>query len=560
MTGWANVRIRVLHASCTASVRLGVTEGRGTIDTYDAAAFEALTTKVRELAEICDRLSEENAELRRRVEGLLAGTPYPVLGPTLAADTEVAQAKVEGSDRPVDRCSRTDTVSRRAIGKAIGAAAVGVAGAAVLLDVRSGSAAAAVNLRQGPRGQSAAPLDSDVSDGASVAGDRAPSYRLFPTTRGPSTPVTYSGPFDAGIVFEVTSGGVWFEGYWWWVCPSGQSASPQKFALWQLYSGGASIVKAADVTSGKLTAGRWNYVRLRSPVNLSIGGGHNFDHADAGGTACYIACTTFKGSFPDTSKQFGHGDRYAAGVQRGPLTAFSDQSGSHPGPFGIAQGVFSTTGSVTSGPPSGGSESGNFWMDVQVSSSPPVGYRGSYRIWPNFPRIPGSVSNDTHEQTTGTEFWLSEPCKLDNIWFWSPPGVTVLPSRCGIFSVATQSVVSATDNASPSWSGRAGSGWVACSYSRADVVLPAGKYKTCVYSGALEKFYQEDVDYFSSGPGLKNIVNGPLTCPNTSNSSSPGNSTYQDGPWSYPETFDYHDDGENRFIDVEVTPLAHGKS
>ena len=33
-------------------------------------------------------------------------------------------------------------------------------------------------------------------------------------------------------LFEVTTGGCWFDGYWWWVCPSGQSTSPQKFALW----------------------------------------------------------------------------------------------------------------------------------------------------------------------------------------------------------------------------------------------------------------------------------------------------------------------------------------
>ena len=152
-------------------------------------------------------------------------------------------------------------------------------------------------------------------------------------------------------------------------------------------------------------------------------------------------------------------------------------------------------------------------MDVQVSDTAPSGYSGSYRIWPNFPAVPGSISNDTGQQTTGTEFWLSEPCRLDNIWLWSPPGATVLPSRCAVFNVATQAVFSGTDNSSPSWSGAAGSGWVACSYAGSGVVLPTGKYRVAVYSGGGAKFYQEDVDYFSSGPGTKNIVNGPLTLP-----------------------------------------------
>ena len=58
------------------------------------------------------------------------------------------------------------------------------------------------------------------------------TYRLFPSTNGPSSPVSYSGPFLAGVLFEVTTGGCWFDGYWWWVCPSGQSTAAQKFALW----------------------------------------------------------------------------------------------------------------------------------------------------------------------------------------------------------------------------------------------------------------------------------------------------------------------------------------
>ena len=64
------------------------------------------------------------------------------------------------------------------------------------------------------------------------------TYRLFPSTNGPSSPVSYSGPFMAGILFEVTTGGTWFDGFWWWVCPSGQSTSPQKFALWAVYNDG----------------------------------------------------------------------------------------------------------------------------------------------------------------------------------------------------------------------------------------------------------------------------------------------------------------------------------
>lgn len=402
------------------------------------------------------------------------------------------------------------------------------------------------------------------------------TYRLFPSTNGPASPVAYTGAFSAGVGFQVTAGGTWFEGYWWWVSPSGQPAAPQKFALWQVYLGGtATLIEAATVTSGNLIPGQWNHIPLSAPIMLSVGGGANFSRADGGGTAAYVACTGFTGGFPDTDGQYGAGETYADGITSGPLTAFSDQDGSQPGPWTLGQGLFSTRNDVTSFCPFNVSGSANFWMDVQVSDSVPDGYDGSYRIWPSLPVVPGSVSNDTGQQTMGTEFWLSQSCSLDNIWFYSPPGAANLPSRCGIFAVATRQVAAGTDIVSPSWTkgdgtaAGAGDGWVSCSYTAAGITLAAGKYKVCVYSDGGGKFYQEDVLYFSSGPGLRNIVSGPLTVPSAANASDsiagigpqkgeivPGNSTYQDGPWSYPDTFDDDDNGETRWMDVEITPVA----
>lgn len=400
------------------------------------------------------------------------------------------------------------------------------------------------------------------------------TYRLFPSTNGPTSPVSYTGTFSAGVAFEVTSGGTWFEGYWWWVCESGQPTSAQTFALWQVYLGGtASLVAAATVESGTLTPGQWNYVPLENPVMLSVGGGANFNDADGGGPAVYIACTGFSGGFPDTNSQFGAGEPYSAGITSGPLTAFSDQSGSLPAPWTIGQGLFSTDDDVTAYCPFNLSSSSNFWMDVQVSDAAPAGYSGSYRIWPSFPVIPGGASNDTGQQTFGTEFWLSQSCAVNNIWFWSPSGAVNLPTRCGIFSISTQEEIAGSDNSSPSWllpgggAASAGAGWMRCSYADAGLVLPAGKYKVCVCMESGGKAYQEDVYYFGTGPGSQNIVIGPLTVPNAANAASciansgpqqgqviTGNSTYQDGPWSYPYTFDVKDNGENRWVDVEVTP------
>lgn len=388
-------------------------------------------------------------------------------------------------------------------------------------------------------------------------------YRLYAGTSGPSAAITYSGPFLAGVVFQVTQADCWFEGYWWWVAPSGGSTAPQTFALW-LVTGDTSgvLIPAATTTSAQLSPG-WNWVPLATPIPLPIGG------SVGTGGANFIACTGVNGNFPDTNAQFGAGDPNAAGVTVGPLQAFSDQGASNPGPFSIGQGLFSTGGTdPTSVMPLQTYASANFWIDVQVGDTPPAGYSGSYRLWPNFPNVTNGIhpSIDTGTQTTGTMFSLAVPCRLDNIWLYSPAGVTGLPARTQIWNAATQSLVSGTDMAAK-WSGSAGSGWLANSYAAAGVVLPAGNYIATVFNDSGQTFYQETRGYFGSyngvtGPGANGLVSGPLSSPSNANAFAPpgGNSCYYDGGTgpTYPNEWDTHDGGENRWVDVEVTPASGG--
>lgn len=372
------------------------------------------------------------------------------------------------------------------------------------------------------------------------------TFRLFPATAGPSSPVSYSGPFLCGVLFQVTTGGGWLDGYWWWVCPSGQSTAPQWFALWAVYNGGAgaSVVPAASVQSGQLTPGQWNYVPLPNPVPLAIG-------------ACYNVCTGLTGSFPLTNGQFGGGGPYSAGIVNGPLSAFSDQSGTLPAPFSMSQGVFSVTGTdprVTM--PAGGSNSFNSWMDLQVDTKAPPGT--SYRLWPSYPTLPGVASGDTTPYTLATEVQLSRSCALNRIWYYSASGATALPSRCAIWSTSTQTVVAGTENDAPQWvtaagsTAAAGSGWVACSYN--GVTLPAGDYRVAVYSSGGSKWYLFTTGYWgTNGPGNNGITTGPLTAPGLSAATAPGQSTYNPGTWAYPMTYGTGGNGENYWIDVEVS-------
>jgi hypothetical protein len=366
------------------------------------------------------------------------------------------------------------------------------------------------------------------------------TFRLFPSTNGPATAATYTGPFLAGALFEVRTGGTWLEGYWWWVCGSGQSTAAQKFALWQVHNNGAgTLVASATATSASLTPGQWNYIPLTTPVPLAIG-------------ATYMISTGLSNGFPITSNQFGAGEPYAAGIVNGPLTAFSDLSGSMPAPFGMNQGLFGTAGTdPTVNMPVESYDSSNFWTDLQIGNTAPAGT--SYRLWPNYPTLPGSAQQDTTGYTLATEFALSASSTLDNIWFYSPPGVTALPSQCAIWNVATQSVVAGTDNTSPTWSGPAGSGWVSCPYS--GVTLPAGDYKVAVFHGGGTNWFQVTPSYWGTGgPGAGGIATGPITAPSLTNATSPGQSTYNPGSWAYPLSYGSGGNGENFWVDVEVTP------
>lgn len=382
---------------------------------------------------------------------------------------------------------------------------------------------------------------------------------------GPASGTSYAGNLVCGCAFGVTAGGLWFEGYYWWPpVTNGDTASGQKFALWQVDNGtGAGhLVPGSAVTAGALTAGQWNFVPLATPLLLS-------PCAAAAATtygAVYLAATgkVFSSGFPETKNQFGTGDPYAAGITNGPLTGFSSISGSNPagGSSGwLAQMPFSVGGSdPTLVYPAASDSDANLWLDVQVSDQAPAGTQ-AYRLFPN---IPGFVAQGLGTQTTaytlGLEFTLASACALSKIWHYSPPGVSVLPTRCGIWDVATQTEVSGTDNSSPSWllpgggAAAAGDGWVYCDYSGAGVTLNASQnYKASTFTSdntdgwfyAVANFWGTSPDPFPSG-----VTAGPLTILGNAASTIGQDSWNHGTSWAYPAT---SANPEYDGIDIEVS-------
>ena len=375
------------------------------------------------------------------------------------------------------------------------------------------------------------------------------TYRLFPSTSGPASPTAATGGWLLGVMFSVGGKMMWLDGYYHWVAPGGDTVA-RKFALWNRYSNTAqNLVAGSVVTSGTLTAGQWNFVALPSPVQLAPG-------------ALYVAATgwTAVNGIPVTSAQFGTGNPFSGGIVNGPLTAWSALSGTNvfpatSGNYNLGQMLFSNAlGSDPSvNMPNNGSGDDNLWMDVLVDDTAPAGYSGSYRLYPNMTDL-GNYSLDTANNfTLGKELILSTPCTLNNYWFYSPSGVTQLPTACGIFRVSDHVLVTSTS--SPSWSGAAGAGWIFA--AAGSPVLAAGvKYKVAVLNGAgSPAIWNAAVsNYYSSGFGANGLTSGPITAYSNAAATAPGQETYNAGAaLTYPLTnagpFSYG-------LDLEVTPLS----
>ena len=379
-------------------------------------------------------------------------------------------------------------------------------------------------------------------------------------TQPPAAGASFSGAYVAGNVFSVSQGGLWFQGYWWYVAATVMDTSGWKFALWSTANSSAAasqVVTGSVITGGTLTAGQFNFVQLSTPLLLTP----NIPYVAAVGK-------TVTTGFPDTVNQFAVGDPYPSGVTNGPL--FMRPSGQAIMiDIGQVQMPFSTAGSDPSTTfPATNNHDDNLWLDVQVTDQAPAG--ATYRAWPGmgfpYPRI--TTATDQTGYTLGLEFTLSQSCSLQKIWHYSPTGAaadgsakaTVLPSRCLIWNAGTQTAVPGSDNSSPSWldpgggAAAAGDGWVYCDYSSSGVTLqPSVSYKVSTFHAAGADWFGAVANIFGTGNFQgSGITSGPLTILNNA-AASPGQQSWNTTTFGYPAT---STNPEADYIDVEVLPVA----
>lgn len=376
---------------------------------------------------------------------------------------------------------------------------------------------------------------------------------LLGTGTGPGL-AAFSGAFTCAALFMPLSY-VWVTGYKMWVPAGGDTTEVYKFCLYQLTdtSQGVSnlIVPGSTVSSTPpFTAGAWNNVNLPTPIALPP----NLTHSTPGPAYAVCAGWTAVSGFPDTDNFWP-----AAGLTspNGLLFAFSDQSGTAAEPFttNYHQGLFGTSSAdPTAGMPVTGNVTTNFGVDLNVTTVAPSG--ASYRALPSFPYLVNWAPDTANNFTLGLEMALSQSCTLNDLWFYSPAGVTQLPTACGVFNTPAGTLVAGSVNSSPSWSGAAGSGWVSVSYGA--LTLPAGSYRPAVVNGAgTPAIWNAQAANVWAAPGFgANGLGpfGPVRVPSNATAHTPGQASFNAGAaLTYPGT---NVGPYNYGIDMQVTPLA----
>lgn len=416
-----------------------------------------------------------------------------------------------------------------------------------------------------------------------------------PGPSGPGTATANSSGITLGNAFYVTQGGLWFQGYWWWVCPAGgQPTTPQKFCLWSINqtSGSSQVIPGTQVTSGTLSAG-WNYIPLPNPVPLSLWG-------------IYTAATGTSGPYPMTSAQFAGGDPYPGGIVNGPAQMFSDTTGNggtNPVPFGgLGQMPTAANADPTAAAPVFTSAAApNYWLDFQITNSPPAGYQGSYRLWPNM--VDGdwvTTADSAVNYIIGTEIIISQPVAVNAIWYMVPTGMgssgNQWATSADIWNVRTGKKVATQPN--PVWrqlwnnqiDGNSNADRWVYTQMNGVTILPPGDYYVTIYNGNGSPngwgakrlgWWQSNTAggvgppqtptvYGTGAPGQNGVTNGPLYAPTTPQASSiadfinpaiqePGQSVFATGP---PNQFPNQYVGtpqnlfQNYWVDIEVTPVS----
>lgn len=165
-----------------------------------------------------------------------------------------------------------------------------------------------------------------------------------------------------------------------------------------------------------------------------------------------------------------------------------------------------------------------------------------------------ALVSDANPYTLGMQFAVSRSVALTGIWFHSATGAAARPTECAIYNGDTATLVGGTDNASPSWSGAAGSGWIKVTYD-GSITLTSGIHYVVVvlFNTTGSNWYSDTTNYWTTGAGSGGLSNGPLSAPNSASALNGQAVFHAGGTLTFPTTTQTGDDFG---VDVEVSDIA----
>lgn len=121
--------------------------------------------------------------------------------------------------------------------------------------------------------------------------------------------------------------------------------------------------------------------------------------------------------------------------------------------------------------------------------------------------VTDALAADISPYTMGMAVSLSQDAPLTGIWFYSGVSAAVLPDQCGIFNTSGTLI---TFDATPVWSGIAGSGWVRCQFNGSTTLIGNTDYIVAVHGSGGSNWYTATHHYWDTGPGASGLISGVI--------------------------------------------------
>jgi len=182
----------------------------------------------------------------------------------------------------------------------------------------------------------------------------------------------------------------------------------------------------------------------------------------------------------------------------------------------------------------------------------------THRIWPS--TNGGTVAGDTNTADLGVEFYVTSACTFQGYYWWCATSASTATSLLTfrLFSTTNGTSGTAITAGTVAGSGTLTAGaWNAFTVASPPTLTANTHYRAVITSTQTSvNWYSSTAGYFTTGGGgASNIVNGPLVCPNSTNTLNNAQCSFNE-PSASPYFPVSSSGNQNYWLDVSVADLT----